>query len=313
MSVESPEALERSVLESKDREQLLAIASALGVKANSRTKKGDIVDRILEQVRRRRAAEPAARARTAMAATANGRPWPTRPRRPRPVARCRRGVGELVEARDAEPPAAAARAASTRPVAEREPAARAGASDRRRRRAARRVGAGRSADRRPRAGDRHRRATAGRRQATAIDAGAPRPAMPTGVARTDRTTARATASRASERTAKAPAAAAAGATATATGATAPRAPTASRRAGPRPPGRRRRAGRARRGGRLPRPPRRGLRLPAGERLPAEPRRRVRLGEAEPPVRPAQGRPRHRRQPARRAATRRTRPCCASTR
>src|SRR5262249_17266603 len=39
------------VLESKDREQLLAIASALGVKANSRTKKGDIVDRILEQVR----------------------------------------------------------------------------------------------------------------------------------------------------------------------------------------------------------------------------------------------------------------------
>ena len=51
MSVESPEALERSVLESKDREQLLAIASALGVKANSRTKKGEIVDRILEQVR----------------------------------------------------------------------------------------------------------------------------------------------------------------------------------------------------------------------------------------------------------------------
>jgi transcription termination factor Rho len=51
MSVESPEALERSVLESKDREQLLAIASALGVKANSRTKKGDIIDRILEQVR----------------------------------------------------------------------------------------------------------------------------------------------------------------------------------------------------------------------------------------------------------------------
>ena len=51
MSVESPEALERSVLESKDREQLLAIASALGVKANSRTKKGDIIDRILDQVR----------------------------------------------------------------------------------------------------------------------------------------------------------------------------------------------------------------------------------------------------------------------
>ena len=40
MSVESPEALERSVLESKDREQLLAIASALGVKANSRDEEG---------------------------------------------------------------------------------------------------------------------------------------------------------------------------------------------------------------------------------------------------------------------------------
>src|SRR6476646_5124435 len=51
MSVETPEALERSVLESKDREQLLAIASALGVKANCRAKKGDTVDRILEQVR----------------------------------------------------------------------------------------------------------------------------------------------------------------------------------------------------------------------------------------------------------------------
>ena len=49
MSVESPEALERSVLESKDREQLLAIASALGVKATSRAKKADIIDRILEQ------------------------------------------------------------------------------------------------------------------------------------------------------------------------------------------------------------------------------------------------------------------------
>ncbi len=48
MSVESSEALERSVLESKDREQLLAIAGALGVKAGSRARKGDIIDRILE-------------------------------------------------------------------------------------------------------------------------------------------------------------------------------------------------------------------------------------------------------------------------
>lgn len=49
MSVESSEALERSVLESKDREQLLAIASALGVKATSRARKADIIDRILQQ------------------------------------------------------------------------------------------------------------------------------------------------------------------------------------------------------------------------------------------------------------------------
>ena len=45
----SVETLERSVLEGKDREQLLAIASALGVKALSRAKKADIIDRILEQ------------------------------------------------------------------------------------------------------------------------------------------------------------------------------------------------------------------------------------------------------------------------
>ena len=44
------EALEQSVLESKDKEQLLAIASALGVKATSRSKKSDIIDKILETV-----------------------------------------------------------------------------------------------------------------------------------------------------------------------------------------------------------------------------------------------------------------------
>src|SRR6188472_2558756 len=49
MSVESTEALERSVLEGKDREQLLAIAGALGVKATSRAKKADIIAKILEQ------------------------------------------------------------------------------------------------------------------------------------------------------------------------------------------------------------------------------------------------------------------------
>ncbi|HET9602579.1 MAG TPA: transcription termination factor Rho [Acidimicrobiales bacterium] len=45
----SAETLERSVLEGKDREQLIAIASALGLKALSRAKKGEIIDRILDQ------------------------------------------------------------------------------------------------------------------------------------------------------------------------------------------------------------------------------------------------------------------------
>ena len=61
MSVESTEALERSVLEGKDREQLLAIAAALGVKATSRAKKADIIAKILEQTgrpRRRQAPAP---------------------------------------------------------------------------------------------------------------------------------------------------------------------------------------------------------------------------------------------------------------
>jgi transcription termination factor Rho len=42
------EALEQSVLESKDKDQLLAIAKALGVKARTRTKKSDIIGQILE-------------------------------------------------------------------------------------------------------------------------------------------------------------------------------------------------------------------------------------------------------------------------
>ena len=42
------EALEQSVLESKDKDQLLAIAKALGLKASARTKKSDIIGQILE-------------------------------------------------------------------------------------------------------------------------------------------------------------------------------------------------------------------------------------------------------------------------
>jgi transcription termination factor Rho len=44
----SAETLERSVLEGKDRDQLIAIASALGLKSLSRAKKAEIIDRILE-------------------------------------------------------------------------------------------------------------------------------------------------------------------------------------------------------------------------------------------------------------------------
>ncbi|MEZ5297654.1 MAG: Rho termination factor N-terminal domain-containing protein [Ilumatobacteraceae bacterium] len=41
------QALEQSVLKSKDKAQLIAIAEALGVKATSRTKKSDLIDQIL--------------------------------------------------------------------------------------------------------------------------------------------------------------------------------------------------------------------------------------------------------------------------
>ena len=54
------EALEQSVLESKDKDQLLAIAKALGVKASARTKKSDIIDQILESTGRAVAWAPTA-------------------------------------------------------------------------------------------------------------------------------------------------------------------------------------------------------------------------------------------------------------
>jgi len=44
-------ALEQSALVEKDREQLVAIATALGVKSTSRAKKADLVDMILEQTK----------------------------------------------------------------------------------------------------------------------------------------------------------------------------------------------------------------------------------------------------------------------
>ena len=44
-------ALEQSALVEKDREQLVAIATALGVKSAARAKKADLVDMILEQTK----------------------------------------------------------------------------------------------------------------------------------------------------------------------------------------------------------------------------------------------------------------------
>ncbi|MBK9179292.1 MAG: transcription termination factor Rho [Acidimicrobiales bacterium] len=46
--METPQTLERSVLERKERDELQAIASALGVKPGSRARKADIVDLILQ-------------------------------------------------------------------------------------------------------------------------------------------------------------------------------------------------------------------------------------------------------------------------
>ena len=66
------EALEKSVLEGKDREQLMAIAQALGVKSVSRAKKAELIDKILEQTSTpepvaKPAAKPAAAAKSAPA------------------------------------------------------------------------------------------------------------------------------------------------------------------------------------------------------------------------------------------------------
>ena len=61
-------ALEQSALEAKDREQLVAIASALGVKSASRAKKQELIDMILEQTK---PAAPAPKAETAKPASRN--------------------------------------------------------------------------------------------------------------------------------------------------------------------------------------------------------------------------------------------------
>jgi transcription termination factor Rho len=71
----SAETLERSVLEGKDRDQLIAIASALGLKSLSRAKKAEIIDRILEHT----GAGPSVIAVAETSANGNGNGQPTRP------------------------------------------------------------------------------------------------------------------------------------------------------------------------------------------------------------------------------------------
>ena len=73
-------ALEQSALEAKDREQLVAIASALGVKSASRAKKQELIDMILEQTKpaapapKTETAKPASRQSDAPALGADGEP-----------------------------------------------------------------------------------------------------------------------------------------------------------------------------------------------------------------------------------------------
>ena len=303
MSVESTEALERSVLEGKDREQLLAIASALGVKANSRAKKGEIIDQILEQIRGER--RPPAPHRL----DARQR---QRQRRSRPAV--------------TEPPAAATAASAERPTPpwrprrwsrpstpSRRPDRRACRCRSRRRVRRGRSGAGEAPAARARSTEREPRRSrelaprptrADRRRASRALRPAPTTTATAAEARPDRRRRRRRRPRAPTATARAPAAGRPGGwpgRQAAGGADRNRdrnrgdGPQGADRGqeGGQPRQERGRAGRARRGRRLPRPPRRGLRLPARQRLPAEPRRRLRVGEADPPVRAAQGRPRHR--------------------
>jgi transcription termination factor Rho len=74
----SAETLERSVLEGKDRDQLIAIASALGLKSLSRAKKAEIIDRILEHT----GAGPTALAVPETSSNGNGHGQPSRPEEP---------------------------------------------------------------------------------------------------------------------------------------------------------------------------------------------------------------------------------------
>ena len=62
------EALEKSALESKDKDQLMAIADALGVKTTARASKATLVEKILEKTGANDAPAPAPKGRSAKAA-----------------------------------------------------------------------------------------------------------------------------------------------------------------------------------------------------------------------------------------------------
>jgi transcription termination factor Rho len=79
------EALEKSVLESKDKEQLFAIAQALGIKTTARAAKATLIDKILESTGHSPSA-PAAAAPAVPAADASDAPAPAPPVDAPPVA-----------------------------------------------------------------------------------------------------------------------------------------------------------------------------------------------------------------------------------
>ena len=84
----SSQTMGRDVLENKDKEQLVTIAQALGIKSVSRLKKAELVDRILEQTGPNDGPDAAP---TAAAASQEG-PRATPARVPRAAARTNNGV-----------------------------------------------------------------------------------------------------------------------------------------------------------------------------------------------------------------------------
>lgn len=130
------DALEKSVLESKDRDQLMAIATALGLKTAPRAKKDDIIAKILDTVGgpdagsasrsanrgsetsadRRAAAAPAGAATTAASnGSDNAATEPPKRGRGRPPKAKVEGEGEAAET--TKPDSSAARSVSTRTAA----------------------------------------------------------------------------------------------------------------------------------------------------------------------------------------------------